>query len=91
MHNTAFAAAKLDLHYSACTVSPEALGDAVRGLRALNFAGANVTIPHKRAVVPYLDETTGVVASLSFLHTPIPPSDGGSVSSQTRFQKRRMK
>lgn len=51
MHNAAFAALGLDWAYVVLPTPPELLGDAVRGLAALGFAGANVTTPHKRAVV----------------------------------------
>jgi len=50
MQNAAFAARGLDWAYVALDVSPEDLGDAVRGLLALGFAGANITAPHKAAV-----------------------------------------
>jgi len=47
MHNAAFAARGLDWTYVACEVEPNAVAEAVRGLEALGFAGANVTAPHK--------------------------------------------
>jgi shikimate dehydrogenase len=50
MQNAAFAARGLDWAYVAVDVSPDALRDAVLGLAALGFAGANVTAPHKLAV-----------------------------------------
>jgi shikimate dehydrogenase len=50
MQNAAFAARGLDWTYVALDVAPEDLADAVRGLTALGFAGANVTAPHKLAV-----------------------------------------
>ncbi len=50
MQNAAFAARGLDWAYVALDVPPEHLEDAVRGLAALGFAGANVTTPHKFAV-----------------------------------------
>jgi shikimate dehydrogenase len=50
MQNAAFAARGLDWAYVALDVPPEDLPDAVRGLAALGFAGANVTAPHKLAV-----------------------------------------
>ena len=56
MQNAAFAARGLDWAYVACEVSPPRLEAAVRGLVALGFAGANVTIPHKRAVAELCDE-----------------------------------
>ena len=59
MQNAAFAAAGLDWAYVACEVAPEQLADAVRGLAALGFAGANLTIPHKQAVVELCDEAEG--------------------------------
>ncbi len=50
MQNAAFAARGLDWAYVALDVPPDDLEDAVRGLAALGFAGANVTAPHKLAV-----------------------------------------
>jgi shikimate dehydrogenase len=49
MQNAAFAARGLDWAYVPLAVRAEALGDALRGLVALGFAGANVTTPHKQA------------------------------------------
>ncbi len=54
MQNAAFAARGLDWVYLALEVPPEHLEDAVRGLSALGFAGANVTAPHKLAVAKLL-------------------------------------
>jgi shikimate dehydrogenase len=50
MQNAAFAARGLDWAYVGLDVAPERLEEAVRGLHALGFAGANVTTPHKAAV-----------------------------------------
>jgi shikimate dehydrogenase len=47
MQNAAFAARGLDWEYVACELEPDALDDAIRGLRALGFRGANVTAPYK--------------------------------------------
>jgi shikimate dehydrogenase len=58
MLEAAFAAAGLDARYVSLEVEPEALADAVRGLRALGVRGAHVTVPHKVAVVPLLDRVT---------------------------------
>ena len=55
MQNAAFAARALDWAYVACDVELAALPAAVAGLRALGFAGANVTIPHKGAVAELCD------------------------------------
>jgi shikimate dehydrogenase len=56
MQNAAFAARGLDWAYVPLPVRAERLADAVHGLVALGFAGANVTIPHKQAVVALCDE-----------------------------------
>lgn len=56
MQNAAFDEAGLDWCYVTFAVTPEALRRAVDGIRALNLAGANVTVPHKEAVIPLLDE-----------------------------------
>jgi len=46
----------LDARYINCDVPPDALGDAVRGARAMGWAGFNCSIPHKVEVVAYLDQ-----------------------------------
>lgn len=56
MHNAAFQAAGLDYVYVPLPVQPENLRAAVEAVRALGLAGVNVTIPHKEAVLPLLDE-----------------------------------
>ena len=69
IHNTAFHAAGLNAVYLATRVVPKALGDAVAGLRALEVMGANVTIPHKRAVLPHLDALTPVAEAVGAVNT----------------------
>jgi shikimate dehydrogenase len=55
MHNAAFQALGLDWAYLPFHVIPEYLPSAVKAIRALELAGVNVTMPHKEAVIPYLD------------------------------------
>lgn len=55
MIERAFAAAGLDWRYLTLEVPPENLEDAIRGVRAMGFQGGNFTIPHKVAVIQYLD------------------------------------
>jgi shikimate dehydrogenase len=45
----------LDWRYINCEVSPEKLGDAIRGARAMGWAGFNCSLPHKVAVIEHLD------------------------------------
>jgi shikimate dehydrogenase len=47
MQNAAFTALELDWAYVPLPTPPERLAEAIRGLAALGFAGANVTAPHK--------------------------------------------
>ena len=56
MQNAAFAALELDWAYVPLAVEASRLDAAVRGLAALGFAGANVTIPHKLEVARLCDE-----------------------------------
>src|SRR5687768_2016194 len=58
MMERAFESEGLDWRYLSLEVSPEKLGDAIRGIKALGFRGGNLTIPHKVAVVPLLDKRT---------------------------------
>ena len=66
MHNAAFAARALDWIYVACDVAPGDLGDAVRGLAGLGFAGANVTAPYKLAVAKLVGAEVGSVNTIVF-------------------------
>jgi shikimate dehydrogenase len=69
IHNAAFAAQGLDLVYVACDVAPADLVSAVAGLRALSFRGANVTVPHKQAVLPLLDRVDDTARQVGAVNT----------------------
>lgn len=56
MHNAAFTALGLNFIYVPFQVPAERLPAAVAAIRALGLVGVNITIPHKEAVLPYLDE-----------------------------------
>jgi shikimate dehydrogenase len=66
MQNAAFAALALDWAYVALDVPPDRLAEAVRGLAASGFAGANVTAPHKLAVAELVGADTPSVNTLVF-------------------------
>jgi shikimate dehydrogenase len=55
LQNAAFSFAGLDLSYTAWQVSGEDLAEAILAVRACGIAGLNVTMPHKAAVIKYLD------------------------------------
>jgi shikimate dehydrogenase len=56
MHNAAFKSLSMDDVYIAYKVSPNELESSVESLRSVKISGFNVTIPHKTAVLQYLDE-----------------------------------
>jgi shikimate dehydrogenase len=82
MQNAAFAALGLDWAYVPLPTPPEALGDAVRGLVATGFAGANVTIPHKQAVIEHCDEIDEVARHGGSVNTLV-VEDGRVLGSST--------
>ena len=55
MVGAAFRHHGMDVRYINCEVAPEDLGDAVRGARAMGWAGFNCSMPHKVAVIEHLD------------------------------------
>ncbi len=56
MHNAAFAALGLNWRYLAFEVEPKNLRAAIAGARAMNFAGLNLTVPHKLLAMELVDE-----------------------------------
>ena len=82
MQNAAFAAAGLDWAYVPLGVEPARLEEAVRGLVALGFAGANVTIPHKTAVLASCDELDEVAERAGSVNTLV-IRDGRVLGSST--------
>jgi shikimate dehydrogenase len=59
---------RIDARYINCEVAPAALADAVRGARAMGWAGFNCSIPHKVAVVEHLDalaESASVIGAVN--------------------------
>ena len=67
MHNQAFATIGYNGVYLAFRVID--LDSAVKGIRALNFKGVSVTIPHKVAVMQYLDEVQETAATIGAVNT----------------------
>ncbi len=66
----------IDGAYVPLAVAPERLDAAIEGLVSLGFAGANVTIPHKEAVMPLLDTVDDVAQRVGAVNT-ITIDDGG--------------
>ncbi|MGZ4198604.1 MAG: shikimate dehydrogenase [Thermoleophilia bacterium] len=75
MQNAAFAALGLDMVYLPLPVAPQSVAAAVKGLRALGFRGANVTMPHKAAVLPFLDHLDGDAQLIAAVNTIVVDDD----------------
>jgi shikimate dehydrogenase len=82
MQNAAFAARGLDWAYVPLPVEAAGLPEAVGGLVAQGFAGANVTVPHKTAVTGLCDELDDVAGRAGSVNTLV-ISDGRVLGSST--------
>jgi shikimate dehydrogenase len=73
----------IDGAYIPLPVMPDRLSDAINGLRAFGFRGANVTIPFKEAVIPLIDELTPVARLIGAVNTLIVDADGKITGTNT--------
>ena len=76
MHNTEFMRLGLDYVYVPWRVASADLAAAVAGFRAQNVAGFNITIPHKQAVIPLLDEVDERAVLVGAVNTVLLGTDG---------------
>jgi len=86
MHNAAFDALGLNWRYAPLPVAPEPpgnVGAAVRGLPALGMRGANVTIPHKHAVMEHLDQLSAAATAIGAVNTISVLEDGSLLGDNT--------
>lgn len=83
MHNAAFAALDMNWVYVPLPVQPRHVEDAVKAVRALGMRGANVTVPHKQAVMPFLDTLTDAAQVIGAVNTIIVEPDGKLVGDNT--------
>ena len=82
MHNAAFEQLGLAAHYEALDVPPDAVEEAVGSLRNADCYGANVTVPHKLAVIPFMDELTEAAEAVGAVNT-IVNTDGKLLGNNT--------
>ena len=81
----AYRHASLDARYLNCEVQPAGLGEAVRGARAMGWAGFNCSIPHKVAVIEHLDglaESARIIGAVNCVVI----GDGGMTGENTDGQ-----
>lgn len=64
-----FDAMKLNYRFITVKVSDGCLEDAIRGMRAMNFSGIGITMPHKQTVLKYLDEVSPDAAIMGAVNT----------------------
>jgi shikimate dehydrogenase len=69
MHNAAFEALGIDAAYLAFDVLPERLAAAIEGVRALGIRQLAVSVPHKLAVIPLLDEVEETAERIGAVNT----------------------
>jgi shikimate dehydrogenase len=69
MHNAAFRKLGLNLVYLAFKVTKNELKVAISGARSLGLLGLNVTMPHKNAVIEYLDDTDSNAKAIGAVNT----------------------
>jgi shikimate dehydrogenase len=75
----------LDARYINCEVAPDALGDAVRGAQAMGWVGFNCSIPHKVAVIAYLDRVADSAAIIGAVNCVV-RRDGRLIGENTDGQ-----
>ncbi len=81
MHNPAFEHNGIDFAYVPLRVRHADLKSAVEALRIFNFRGANVTLPHKEAVIPFLDELSDISRLMGVVNTIV--NDNGRLLGTT--------
>ncbi|MFC0557981.1 shikimate dehydrogenase [Halalkalibacter alkalisediminis] len=82
IHNNAFLKLGIEARYHAFDVKPEFVKEAIDGIRALNISGCNVTVPHKIAVMDFLDEINDEALQIGAVNT-IVNKDGKLIGYNT--------
>ena len=82
MHNAAFAHIGIDAVYSAWETTPDDLAAGVASLRSEDYLGANVTVPHKQAVMEHLDDIDDLATRIGAVNT-IVNQEGRLLGSNT--------
>lgn len=82
MMEAGFAAQGLNYRYITMKVEKENLKDAIAGIRAIGMRGLNLTIPHKIAVIPFLDELSPAAKIIGAVNS-IRVQDGQLIGENT--------
>lgn len=76
IHNTLAERMGQNLVYVPFHVEKEHVGEAVKGAYGLSIAGLNVTVPHKSAVIPFLEEIDPLAEKIGAVNTLVPVEGG---------------
>lgn len=76
LQNAALRELGIDASYELWPTEPEALPDRISGLHEADVLGANVTVPHKQAVMPLVDSLTDTARRIGAVNTIIPTAAG---------------
>ncbi|OCA92484.1 shikimate dehydrogenase [Pseudobacillus wudalianchiensis] len=76
MHNDAFVQLGIEGYYHPFHVKPEDLPAAVQGMKAIGVQGFNVTIPHKSAIIPLLDQVDPLAKAIGAVNTVVRENGG---------------
>lgn len=71
MQNDCFQRYDINAEYLAFHVRKESLHDAVKGFKAIQLSGFNVTIPHKTTIMPFLDEIDHLAQAIGAVNTVV--------------------
>ena len=76
MEEAAYHALGLNYRYITMKVTPDGFEDAMKAVKAIHMKGVNLTMPHKIAVIPYLDELSQAAAIIGAVNTVVVHEDG---------------
>lgn len=76
MEEAAYAACGLNYRYLTLKVTKEDFDDAMKSIHALHMKGMNLTMPHKIAVLPYLDEISEAASIIGAVNTIVVKENG---------------
>lgn len=71
IHQTSFAYNGIEATYEAFEVLPDELGEALEAFILKGYTGFNITIPHKEAILPYLDEVDVLAEKMGAVNTVV--------------------
>ncbi len=83
MEEAAYEAMGLNYRYITMKVTPEGFPDAMKAIRALHMKGVNLTMPHKIAVIPYLDELSEAASIIGAVNAVVVREDGSLFGENT--------